>query len=97
MMIAPIIAYPHFHFDTVEMSARKQAKRAELHKKWQDEWTDYYRVKQKNLVQSKDKLKHYNLIKDIEYVKNYDNLKRNLFYFMYRYNTSLGTNLDVYV
>ena len=97
MMIAPIIAYPHFQFDTVEMSARKQSKRAELHKKWQDEWADYYRVKQKNLIQSKDKLKHYNLIKDIEYVKNYDNLKRNLFYFMYRYNTSLGTNLDVYV
>jgi hypothetical protein len=97
MMTVPLIAYPHFKFDTVEMAARKNEKRAEMQKKWQDDWADYYGIKQQDLVQSKQKLKHYNLVKDIETIKNYENLKKNLFYYMYRYNTSLGTNLDVYV
>lgn len=97
MMVAPIIAYPHFQFDTVQMAARKQAKRAKLHKSWQEVWAEHYRIKNQDRVKSKDKLKYHNLTKDIEEIKNYENLKKNLFYYMYRYNTSLGTNLDVYV
>ena len=97
MMNVPLISYPHFHFDTTQMAVRKEVKRAELHKKWQDNWTDYYRIKQQDLVKSKEKLKHYNTTKDIESIKQYENLKKNLFYYMYRYNTSLGTNLDVFV
>ena len=93
----PLIAFPHFRFDNVLMSGRREAKRAELHKKWQDNWAEYYRIKNQDLVKSKNNLKHYNLVKDIEEVKAYDNLKKNLTYYMYRYNTSLGTNLDVYV
>ena len=96
-MVAPIIAYPHFQFDTVQMAARKQAKRAKLHKSWQEVWAEHYHIKNQDRVKSKDKLKYHNLTKDIEEIKNYENLKKNLFYYMYRYNTSLGTNLDVYV
>lgn len=97
MMIAPIISYPHFRFDTVQMSARKEAKRADLHRKWQEDWAEYYRIKHQDLIQSKNKIKHYNFVKDIETINLYDNLRKNLNYFMYRYNTSLGTNLDVFI
>lgn len=97
MMSIPLIAYPHFHFDTVQMASRKEAKRAELHQKHQDNWDNYYRIKHQDLVQSKIRAQRYNFVKDIEEIKNYDNLKKNLTYYMYRYNTSLGTNLDVYV
>lgn len=96
-MKIPLIAYPHFRFDNVEMAARKDLKRAKLHKKWQDNWDDHYRIKQQDQVQSKENIKHYNLVKDIEDIKNYENLKKNVTYYMYRYNTSLGKNLDVYV
>lgn len=96
-MKIPAISYPHFRFDNVEMAARKSAKRAKLHANWQKDWTDYYRVKREDHVKLQHDLRNYNLIKDIELIKAYDNLQKHLTYDMYRYNTSLGRNLDVFV
>lgn len=96
-MNIPPISFPHFRFDNVEMAARKSIKRQKLHQVWQDRWAEHYRVKRENSVKLQDKLKHYNFVKDIELIKAYDNLQRRLTYDMYRYNTSLGRNLDVYV
>lgn len=97
MMNIPIISYPHFRFDNVEMSARKEVKRAKLHREYQEEWANYYRIKREDKVKLENKLKDYNLIKDIESIKAYDSLKKHIEYSMYRYSTSLGRNLDVYV
>lgn len=97
MMNIPIITYPHFRFDTVEIAARKQVKRSQLHEAWQEEWANYYRIKQQDAVQSKQRVKQFNFIKDIEQIKAYDALKKSIEYGMYRYNTSLGRNLDVYI
>ena len=96
-MKVPIISYPHYRFDTVEMAARKDVKRAHLHREWQDDWDQYYRVRNHDSVKLTQGLKHYNLVKDIEEIKAYEALRRHWHYYMYRYNTSLGRNLDVYV
>lgn len=97
MMNIPIIAYPHFRFDNVEMSARKQVKREKLHSEWQENRADYYSIKREDQVKLENKLKDYNHIKDIEAIKAYESLKKQIEYSMYRYNISLGNNLDVYV
>ena len=96
-MKVPIISYPHYRFDTVEMAARKDVKRAKMHREWQDDWDQYYRIKNQDSVKLTQDLKHYNLVKDIEEIKAYEALRRHWQYYMYRYNTSLGRNLDVYV
>ena len=96
-MNIPPISYPHFRFDNVEMAVRKSVKRAEMHREWQQDWSDYYRTKREDHVKLQHDLRNYNLIKDIELIKAYDNLQRHLTYDMYRYNTSLGRNLDVFV
>ena len=96
-MKIPMISYPHFRFDNVEMAVRKNVKRAEMHADWQRDWAEYYRVKREDRVKLQHDLRNWNLIKDIELIKQYDNLQRHLTYDMYRYNTSLGRNLDVYV
>lgn len=96
-MHIPIIAYPHFRFDNVEMSARKHQKRTDLHRKQQLDWEEYYQVKAKDNTKSRQSIQHYNHVKDIEEIKAYESLKKHIEYGMYRYNTSLGKNLDVYV
>ena len=96
-MNIPPISYPHFRFDNVEMAVRKNVKRAEIHRAWQQDWAEYYRIKRQDSVKLQNNLEKYNFIKDIELIKAYDNLQRHLTYDMYRYNTSLGRNLDVYV
>ena len=97
MMHIPIISQPHFRFDTVEMAARKNVKRAKLHKIWQDKIAEYHEVKRKDLKKVKDSISHFNYKKDIDEINQYDFIKKNVEYHMYRYNTSLGRNLDVYV
>lgn len=96
-MKIPIISYPHFRFDNVEMAGRKDIKRARLHREWQENWENHYSVKQEDAVKFKQNLKHFNFIKDIEEIKAYESLKKHIEYNMYRYNISLGRNLDVYV
>ena len=96
-MNIPPISYPHFRFDNVEMAVRKSVKRTELHREWQENWAEHYRVKRQDSVNLQSNLKKYNFIKDIELIKAYDNLQRHMTYDMYRYNTSLGRNLDVFV
>lgn len=97
MIKVPMISFPHFRFDTVEMAARKNVKRAKLHADWQRDWEEHYKVKTQDAQLATQRLKHYNIIKDIEEINAYDALKKHLQYGMYRYNTSLGRNLDVYV
>lgn len=96
-MKIPMISYPHFRFDNVEMAVRKSAKRAELQANWQRDWAEYYSVKREDHVKLQRDIRNWNLVKDIEEIKAYENLKKHLTYDMYRYNTSLGRNLDVYV
>ena len=79
------------------MAARKNFKRAELHRAWQDDWDQDHRIKRQDTVKLKQDLAHWNLVKDIEAINAYDALKKKLEYGMYRYNTSLGRNLDVFV
>lgn len=96
-MKVPVISYPHFRFDNVEMAARKGVKREKLHQAWQKNWEDHYRIKHEDSVKLKNKIAQFNFIKDIEEIKAYDSLKKHIEYDMYRYNFSLGRNLDVYV
>ena len=96
-MRVPIITQPHFHFDTVEMAGRKNVKRAKMHELWQKKIDEHYEVKRNDTKRIENGLKHFNYIKDIEEINAYDYLKKSVEYRMYRYNTSLGRNLDVYV
>ena len=88
-------SYPHIN--TSSMHNRKEVKIEHLHRKQQEQLTDYYRVKHQDYELNRTTLHDWETTKSIEEINRYMKLKKTVEYGLYQYSKHLGRNLDISV
>jgi hypothetical protein len=95
MQIPGANQYPHIN--TSSMHNRKEIKSENLHRKHQEDLSDYYRVKQQDFELNRTSLKDWETTKSIQEINKYMSLKKSVEYGLYQYSKHLGNHLDVTV